>query len=351
MVESTRSNRDLTSIQLLRALAAASVVWGHAEVEAEQATGRVLALGFDFGIGVDIFFLVSGFVMWLSSAKLFGQPHGVKKFLLRRFWRIVPLYWFYSAAMLAAIILVPSLLNNAIVTPELVASSFLFFPMQNALGEYQPILALGWTLNYEMFFYAIFAIGLLLPVTRGIQAIWLLLLISMVLRLVSDRGPFVFWGQPIILEFLVGVALAILYQRVGHQPSWALMALCIGSAALLLVLFSDVEVSRAVKLGIPAILGFAALVFFASPSLLRVLAPLARVVGDSSYSLYLSHPFTLGVCKVLWGRADSILAHSTFFIAVSTLVCIGVGYLSYFILERTILNMTRLSRDAGTRIP
>ena len=328
----------LVSVQLLRAIAAAAVVFEHAQAEAGQTVAGFEHIPFDFGIGVDIFFIISGFVMWLSSAHLFGQPGGTATFLKKRFQRVVPLYWLYTLGMLAAIMLLPDKLNNPDTSPAMILSSFLFFPYPNMIGEYTPVLALGWTLNYEMFFYALFALALLVPRKYGLAVLSALILGFVALWAVTTSGPILFWGRPIILEFLIGVILARLNMEAGHRPNLILFAafVLLAFAAYWLLQASP---SRLIRLGIPATFFASAFIFFLPGRLSGALKGIAKVGGDSSYTLYLSHPFTLAIVKIIWTRLDPAGAHPWAYVWSATLICILAGYVLYLLIERPLLSL------------
>ncbi|WBU55851.1 acyltransferase family protein [Paracoccus sediminicola] len=336
----------LVSVQLLRAIAATAVVFQHAQTEAVQSMAEFDPLGFDFGIGVDIFFIISGFVMWLSSSHLFGEPGGTGLFLKKRFQRVVPLYWVYTLGMLAAILLLPEKLNNPDASPGLVISSFLFFPYPNAIGEYTPVLALGWTLNYEMFFYALFAIALILPRRPGFLALCGLIFGFVLLWSVIDIGPIRFWGRPIIIEFLIGVVLARIYLRVGNRPGLPLFAIAVAAAFVAYRLLTPFE-SRLISLGLPSAIFSAAFIFFLPARLSGTLSGIARLGGDSSYTLYLSHPFTLAIVKIIWLRLDPGAAQPWAYIWAATLACVVAGYILYLLIEKPLLSLWKRPRRSA----
>jgi hypothetical protein len=143
----------LQSIRTLRGLAALLVVGFHA---AEKA-----GLSFKVGaIGVDLFFVISGFIIWVVTAQ---RPATPGTFLLNRAIRVVPLYWTITLLVAGLALLVPSLLASRVLDPARLLASLLFIPHLDAAGMPWPLLAPGWTLNHEAFFYLVFAAGLLLP--------------------------------------------------------------------------------------------------------------------------------------------------------------------------------------------
>lgn len=332
---------SLVSIQLLRAIAAVVVVFGHAQTEAWQANSTFSPTRFDFGIGVDVFFIVSGFVMVISSRKLVGIAGAAGAFISKRLMRVVPLYWFYTCGMLLAIALFPSALNNAAASLPMILSSFLFLPFPNANGEYVPVLALGWTLNYEMFFYALFAIALLRRNPRWLEVLWLLIMAAMVLGAALPDTAFGFWGNPIIAEFLIGVFLAKFWLRSGSAPNAVTFALCLLTAGVLYLVLSPIQGLRLISHGIPSAVFSVGLIFFMPRSLERRGEGFARIVGDSSYSLYLSHPFVLAILGMVWGKVDPGFAQPWAYVAVATLASVAVGYASYILIEKPSLRLAR----------
>jgi exopolysaccharide production protein ExoZ len=348
MLEEQSNKPFLISIQVLRSIAALCIVIAHSITEIHQAGASFPSLPFDFGIGVDIFFVVSGFVMVLTGSKRPENPSASVEFLRRRLIRVAPLYWFYTSAMLLAIWLVPTQLNNGNISAPLVACSYIFLPCLNESGQYSPVLALGWTLNYEMFFYLIFALALLgRGGTAWFYRLWALLLMSVALGPVVG-GVWNFWGNPIILEFLAGAVLALIFIKLGLVQSRTAFLLAVASATVLYIFVTQDLETRFLALGIPAII-FSAGFILAFPNAWKgqINGP-AHFLGDSSYSLYLSHPFTLGIFKIFWTKFDSDFSQPTIFFIISVVSSIIVGRVSYVILERPmtkyLLNTVRLRK-------
>src|SRR3984885_1661552 len=110
--------------------------------------------------GVKIFFVISGFVMWLTTAGVDISP---VSFWRRRLVRIVPLYWFFLLLLVAVGLSAPQYLKTTEITWETAVKSFLFIPHFHSVQKIiAPILIPGWSLNFEMFFYFIFGISLLI---------------------------------------------------------------------------------------------------------------------------------------------------------------------------------------------
>jgi len=156
--------QKIMSVQILRAVAAAFVVVAHAQNWLSKSAGVPGALpdfAFLGGAAVELFFVVSGFVMVYSSERMFGRPDGPRNFYLHRLLRVVPLYWMITAAYIAASLVFPGFDRNYSI--DYIAASFFFIPMQNATGALMPIVGQGWTLEYEMMFYTVFAPAVLVP--------------------------------------------------------------------------------------------------------------------------------------------------------------------------------------------
>src|SRR5271168_1999681 len=197
---------EIRMVQALRAAACLLVVIYHARLAAGGAnTIRSWPNG---AAGVDLFFVISGYVMVASSTELMARPDGWRVFLARRLRRIVPLYWLLTAAKLAVTELVPALTPHTRPTWWNVCASLAFIPARDAAGFIRPVLPVGWSLNFELFFYALFAVALALR----LSPLWL----TPVLAGVAAAGSFYTptWPAPLILangmvlEFAAGVALA-----------------------------------------------------------------------------------------------------------------------------------------------
>lgn len=335
---------DLVSIQFLRGVAAFLVMFHHAQSEAIQEFGfeSVNRIPIPGGIGVDVFFVISGFIMVYASRELFGRKAAPVEFIKRRLIRIVPLYWFYTTSMLMAMLIFPDRLNDAEFDIYNIISSCLFFPASTPRGEISPILDIGWTLNYEMFFYIIFACVIMFPLRRAVAAVIVAItaIVFLGILLPTPIVPLRFWTNSIILEFAFGCGLGYIYLFAGRRALWLPFFLVVG-AGLVWYCFgqfgyiSYIAASRAVFLGISAALLVCGFVFFMPVTVERAVRPIARWFGDSSYSLYLSHPFTLAIVAMFWPpRFDEPYAFLLAAAAAAAAVCVGIC--SYLIIERPV---------------
>lgn len=313
------NGRTLALLQALRALAAIAVVIYHCHSEAlnwfSPGQARPPEV-FPWMAGVDVFFAISGFIIVLSSRKLFAAPGGVRLFVVRRLIRVLPLYWAMTALFLLVVAVAPGVLNSGIPDWRQIVASFLFFPLTRPDGLTLPVYSLGWTLNYEMLFYALFAGAVALPRRAAVIAVALVLGGGVAFSALAGPlpEPFQFWTRPIVLDFIFGLCLGLLYGRGATIPPVPAMA---GALVAVVVLALDLPVQAPLNglptlgpilgYGLPAALLVAMAAFGETEKLSREVAgrinmlrrPLAGVIrifaelGDASYALYLLHPFVI----------------------------------------------------------
>ncbi|KQN33741.1 hypothetical protein ASG37_16450 [Sphingomonas sp. Leaf407] len=343
----TKTPRLLVNVQIARLLAALLVVVHHADHELIQTAIAGWQdyrpwFRFDGSLGVDVFFVISGLIMVLTSGNSFGSVASVRHFLTRRLVRIVPLYWIFTMLMLVAMWFLPGRVAHSQSGGGQIVASLLFWPMQDMKGLIQPILGVGWTLNYEMFFYVAFGLALLLPRRTGLVTIFasftLLVLAGQVLP-ADAPDALRFWSGPIILEFLFGMIVGLGLQR-GWRIGGATAVLMMVVGVTLLWLASDTGLSstpwRWLVGGIPAslIVAGAAMGPQAGDSAgVRML----RLGGDASYALYLSHPFAINIVSVIWQKLP--LVSPAGYIAATVIVSLATGVLVHLLVERPILDI------------
>ncbi|MES2741018.1 MAG: acyltransferase [Pseudomonadota bacterium] len=358
----------MPNLQILRFLAAFLVLVSHVQHEAMKGTFLNMA-GYQpwefiyFAGGVDIFFVISGFIMYAIASGDFGQQGKARSFFLRRLVRIVPPYWLFTTAMVGAALVFRSHVTHSALALDHILASYFFLPYLNPYGEAYPVLMLGWTLNYEFFFYMIFGLALLFPKKIGLALIFGVIGLCGALGAAQlvQRQPFLFWSNPIVFEFLFGIGLAMLRERgvrCGGAAGWGMIAL--GFAAMWLLkgagIAGDFWVIRPLWMGLPALLICAGVVLVREPAAAIAAGPgpLKRqlvLLGDASYAIYLSHPFALNAVALLWKRIG--LHDPWVYVAVACVVSLVVGVLVHLLIEKpmtrylnTRLNM-RLARPGG----
>ena len=297
----------VANIQALRGVAALMVVFQHLRdyVQAQHPGYVTTLIG---SAGVDIFFVISGFVMMVTAGHGELAPG---EFLKRRLVRIVPLYWLFTLLMLLLLIggLKPA--GVSAWSWSNVAASFLFFPQVRADGWLGPILPVGWTLNYEMFFYVVFAAGLAFARGRALLALLAGAFTLLVVAGLAARGlgaaPLSYalfvYSDPILLEFVAGCALGYAFARRPRaaSPGDARRLLWLGAGLIAagVVSFWPGAVTelgqgpwRALAFGLPAFLVVAGAVTLERAGA-RVTSRWVMLAGGASYAMYLCHMFVL----------------------------------------------------------
>lgn len=334
----------LETVQVLRALAAYLVVQYHvtASLAGEQSHGAIFVAG---KMGVDIFFILSGFLMALLAERESGFGKGL---LLRRVARIVPLYYLMTLALFALALVAPGLLNSAATDPLHLGASLLFVPYDDGNGAMNPVLGLGWTLNYEMFFYVVMAVYLKLTGDRTLTGVVIVLagLVATGQVLESDSVPVRFYTDPIILEFAAGIlAYRFFYRggvRLGRGTCWAMLAAAVAATAL----HGDDATNgdqRLLALGMPAML-----IVVAGIHCFPANAAWLGRLGDWSYATYLLHVYVIQFAVKLVLPVESALADP---LLLSVLVLPVIVFGSALLHRFVEMPAMRLVKDCGRRAP
>jgi exopolysaccharide production protein ExoZ len=299
---------QISSIQYLRALGALGVVASHADHSALIGQS-----------GVDLFFVISGFIIWSVADR---RPSSPIAFLWHRAARVVPLYWVATLAMAA----------HQRAAPEAVIKSLLFIPYFGAGGQIWPVLVQGWTLNYEMFFYILMAVVLPLPrklaLTLLASSIGVLGLAHILAP--ADNPILLTYTNPLALEFLAGVGLAEIWRRQRLPTAGAATALVLAAVLMLWLPGWDYtpQTWRFVAWGLPMAMIVAAALSLEKAGRIPNLPPLVTL-GDASFSIYLCHPFLISSATAsvaAYGMSARVVAA----VVVSSLV----GVLSSRLFER-----------------
>jgi exopolysaccharide production protein ExoZ len=328
----------MISVQVLRAVAALSIVFCHFNYIEYALTGRInLAFPlYNLASGVDLFFVISGFIMVYSSEELFGAKAAWYTFLRRRLTRIIPIYWIATA--LAFTFIATQADSTQLLT------SLLFIPYRSQSSGFFPVHAGGWTLNLEMFFYGIFSCTLFLrrdvavPVACGA----LISLIAVGKMAAPEFGPFQVWTDPIMLEFVFGMLIALLYRHNIALP-WFARAALIAAGACAVWLFAvpgtvPTTGMRWLYWGVPAAAIFAGVTLGKPVNFGWLTSPL-KIIGDSSYALYLFHSMVGAAVIIYWGTLSRYPLYKT--LAVAIVVAILLAITIYHLIERPFLRLTR----------
>ncbi len=348
-----RAKPKLMHLQILRAIAASLVVVDHAFVLLHNAgfdCGQYNHAGYLVGhCGVAAFFVLSGLIMVRQAANLFGRPMSPLLFAWRRVTRIVPMYWI--ATMLWVILFWK---NEDPHPKRQILYSLLFIPNYFA-GHTRlfPILQLGWTLNYEMFFYLLFTSALFFRRKLGISMLLAVLAILVAIGYAhtfpDDRNPLSllsFYTNPFLLLFALGILIGVAEARLP-EISWPV------SPALLLLL------PALAFIAFPRSLGSYDLYTLLSVISTAIVLLCARVkhnssgvmgrtlvlLGDSSYSIYLFHPMiiplVIGIALRIWGSHPRTAASAMMLVLAILVFANAAGLLIHVVVERPLIRAFR----------
>lgn len=330
---SIREKSDVLGIQYLRGIAAIMVVVHHLSYQTYQMDGSLLLE--NAKTGVDIFFVISGFIMIVSTDA--GRRISASRFLTKRLVRITPLYWAMTAATVMVLLVLPQAFQTTVFDGTHALASFLFIATANPgnPGFYAPLIVPGWTLCLEMFFYLCFAAGLAAKRTGGrlVATVSVPILLLVTVGIVHPQAGMIgFYTKPIILEFVYGMVLGILYLRTTIVlPTLAAAAMAIGLLAVIMIIHPGTN-GHWLLVGLLAT-GIVAAIAFSRPPMVRWL----HAIGDSSYSLYLSHFILVSALAQGWrlGGFSTLLPSWTLYL-VGVPLCVAGGLLCWLLVEQPL---------------
>ena len=348
-ISTPHARAEIIGIQYLRGIAAMMVVAFH-------LVSQFRRMGYDgpwlggLSSGVDIFFVISGFIMVVTTANKSISPI---EFWTKRIVRIVPLYWLVTAFMTAVLFIAPRALQTGSYDGWHLLSSYLFIPAIHPVQHsMEPLVTPGWTLNYEMFFYLIFGLFLLAPArvrfigTAG--TIGLLVILGAIFGL-PRHSMAGFYTYPIMLEFVLGMALGEIAKRgdlYSHVPVAVGWVLLVGGLLFLILP--------------PPIFEYLPRPFTRGPFAAAVVAGtltleahrkvgeawLLREVGNASYSIYITQIVLTSALSQVWRLIG--LHHLPFgfvaFAVVDLILCAIGGWLCYRLVELPLTHMLRPRR-------
>jgi exopolysaccharide production protein ExoZ len=273
--------------------------------------------------------------MLYTSQRLSTQTSGWKVFAERRLVRIVPLYWLATTLKLLTMVASPTLaLHNR---PSVLGAlcSYLFLPFRNLDGMFRPLLGVGYTLNYEMFFYLLFTLALAwrLPPVRAIGVVLFALTIASFLH--GPTGPSVlFYADSIVLDFFWGMLAAHLYMTGKHPRQWPIAIVLMLAGWYLLFALTPFRPTVGLGAGL-IVFGIALL----EPHLQRT-PRLILYLADASYAIYLFHSLVMPSVPILLAHLHKPYLWLSFF--ASATVGILIGCIAHQFIE---LPITRYLRD------
>ncbi|WP_160297787.1 acyltransferase family protein [Devosia chinhatensis] len=335
----------LHTIQYLRAVAATLVLISHALLY--PLTGHVLAYGRLGWLGVILFFAISGFIMVIVTGQESFDPLG---FLKRRIVRVVPLYWAFTGVAALLALLAPGLFKTTIFDLGQLGLSLLFVPFYNPASHgLHPLYKLGWTLNYEMFFYVSFALLAVFSARRRALALTILYVVLATIGSVLHPAGAIpaFYTSYMPLAFVAGVWMGI-WSLEGALARW--VPRLAGPLLVTVVLGLGIGFQRDIGvvedgLSFVALLA-AVLALMALSVAFEAKMPrfsILETLGDASYSIYLVHIFAVGaiagMALKLIGTENDVLVAAILLAAI--VGGIGAGLVLYRLVERPLMRSLR----------
>jgi exopolysaccharide production protein ExoZ len=350
----SKNQNKLQSIQIFRGLAASAIVLLHSiqayliSVNQQDLLNQYIPLA----AGVDVFFVISGFVMMMVSDSKTGRERNAITFLANRVARVVPTYWLYTVTLAIAGIIVPSIFRNTVVNHETILKSLFFIPYFRTENMIQPILLVGWTLNYEMLFYLIFAMLIGFSSRNRIIAMAAIFICLFIVGLTvyPETAIGKFLSSSLVFEFVSGMVIYAVYRTYG-SPAWFQSLAAFGLAVLV---FSWIgidglgsEQTRFLEWGVPSLLMVYA--GLGLPTMAGMVVRFFERLGDWSYSIYLTHLIVIGVLIKIWTRIGGEVGLG--FVILAVVVSLIAGAVLYRVIEQPLLRASRrlISRLSAAR--
>jgi peptidoglycan/LPS O-acetylase OafA/YrhL len=303
------SKKIINSIQFLRGFAALAVVIHHTGGYVKRYYEPTVLFGDKFSIGfagVDLFFVISGFIIHFTSKNYIDNPLKLKEYLQKRFVRVYPIYWIITIILFLSSWLIVQVLKKNIFSigyPHTLLAyiqTFTLFPLHFAINP------VTWTLSYEVFFYLCFA---LLIISKRLWIIpALILLVSFynifinvpeIIEVKLSYFNFIFSGYN--FEFMLGFLIFQFYEKVKLSDIISLILLIISIAIIVLFGYEIGDYDsykRVLAFGIPSGLILLALLNLEQNKTISF-PKLTIKLGDASYALYLIHfPMMLLMNKI-----------------------------------------------------
>jgi Predicted acyltransferases len=312
------------------------VLWGPAAADVDHAGAA----------GVDLFFVISGFVMAMILSR--PGPFSVRDFAIQRIARIVPGYYVMTIAVFVLALVAPALFITTSADPATLLRSLTFVPVADSQGSIAPLLVVGWTLDYEVFFYLLCAVGALLCGRRALVAVSGVI-VALVLAglLVTPEHPTLrFYTDTILLEFVYGIAIWRLHRSGALSDQKLPSALIFALGILLLAIQIEREpgAGRALVWGLPA-----AFILLGGLRVLDFEIRWLSLVGDWSYAFYLTHLFVIfGYVRLVMPLIGHFDLDWPFHYAAMTVLGLGFACLYHHVVEVPARKFIR-GRFAGPR--
>ena len=351
------------SLELGRFVAAFLVCMFHASgtvatFHGDHPFGDIVRAGH---IGVEYFFLLSGFLMYFIHAGDIGKSGTLRPFVLKRIIRIIPLYWIVTTVLLILALVAPGVGKAR--TPDAIVALKNYLLIASDVELY---LGVAWTLKREFLFYGLLAIGLLIP-RIGFRAFWAWQAAIVIANLYDPAWSSGARGHVVLgvynLGFGLGALIAISVRRGTLRNGTALTLLAAGVAATLGLALTEWWVGAGTSHDETPLGDVASpLLYLASCSLIVTGAvhiernrpfagnALSTVLGGSSYALYLFHGLAISAIVRAIRPSFGLAPELVFIAAVAAAVALSIAV--HLTVEKPVLRMLRsgLLRRPGAAV-
>jgi exopolysaccharide production protein ExoZ len=295
------------------------------------------------GAGVDVFFVISGFIIWTVASRDESRP-GV--FFWRRLTRVAPAYWLATGAVGAIAAISPMFLPQVSLSPRHVLLSLAFVQHTDPNGLVFPVLPPGWSLNYEAVFYAMVTLVLFAPLRLRFPLILAALAAEVAFGFL-DPPVYGLGANPMMLQFAAGVWLAHRGQGGRRiEPGAGAIFIALGALAFAAMGLSGFrnEFFRPFLWGLPALMIVAGALALERAPGIRPPRALVRL-GDASYAIYLTHlPVVALVAHAMGVRLIGL------FVPTALLASIAAGFAFHHVAERPLIAVFRALPNRVARI-
>jgi exopolysaccharide production protein ExoZ len=272
------AKQEIYTIQYLRAIAALFIVYYHLALR----YGAPIPIG---SFPLDLFFVISGFITWVISV---DRPISPAAFMGRRIVRLVPIYWLATTATALLILAKPNFTYGHELDLGRFLGSLFFLPTLSG-DRILPVMLQGWTLVYEMMFYCIVATSFFLA--QRYRPLFIAAIVGTLAALhgwVPEDHFFALTKPSLLLEFLAGILLGVVWKNVSLSAGWALLFLVAGPIGLALNEYYRPDNISILMLVIPPVLVVAGAAYYEKSRGLPDVR-LLRFLGDASYSIFIWH--------------------------------------------------------------
>lgn len=340
------TNKNLQLIQVLRGIASLLVVLLHCTVNSSETLHQNFLVNFfSFGgSGVDIFFVLSGFIITYTNFRFIGKADHFSFFIKRRIIRIYPTYWIIISIFLLLQVFLPSFYKTHFsFAIKNIFSTYLLLPGHVMVN------GVSWTLSYELFFYFLFSLSFFIPQKKWSLCLAMLYAAVIIALPITDynfengNSWLTLVTYPMNVEFFMGVLAAVIIPKISSKIAMPLIIT--GSGIFLMnAIFSNLDYvlvnnsfNRVIFFGIPSFLIITGLVKYELGNKIKV-HTVFLLLGEASYSIYLIHlPIVAASFKILskCNVSNNILIH--FLILLIVFIICYASILFYKFIEKPII--------------